>query len=53
MLKSYCSERPGQFLEQLLIVPNLRLRIPNCIDKGCFADARSCSGYARRCSKDI
>ena len=27
MLKSYNSEQPGQFLEQLLIVPDLRLRI--------------------------
>ena len=30
-LKSYYSEQPGQFLEQVLIVPDLRLRIPNCI----------------------
>ena len=25
------SEQPGQFLEQLFIVPDLRLRIRNCI----------------------
>ena len=30
MLKSYNSEQPGQFLEQLLIVPDHRLRNPDC-----------------------
>ena len=30
MLKSHYSEQPGQFLEQLLIVSDLRLRIYNC-----------------------
>ena len=29
MLKSYYSGQPGQFLEQLLIVPDLRLRYIN------------------------
>ena len=30
-LKIYYSEQPGQFLKLLLIGPDLRLRVPNCI----------------------
>ena len=33
MLKSHYSEQPGQFLEQLLIVSDLRIRIHNCTYK--------------------
>ena len=33
MLESYYSEQPDEFLEQLLIVPDFRLRVPNCIYK--------------------
>ena len=31
VLKSYYSKQPGRFLEQLLVAPDLGLRIPNCI----------------------
>ena len=31
MMKNYNSEQPGQFLEQLLILPDVKIRIPNSI----------------------
>ena len=33
MVYNYYSEQPGQFLEQLLIVSDLRIRIHNCTYK--------------------
>ena len=42
MLTCYNSDQPGQFLQQLFVVPDLRSSIPNCIVCACMC-LRNCA----------